>query len=95
MCKVFLISFLSVFIITISTTAFEDLNTNDIKLVYKLNARQFELQLGYCNSFDSLIINKLYSERKNIYKLANHVINCNKMDKESIAKKIITFYEKY
>ena len=64
MHRVFLISFLSVFITTISTTAFEDSNTNDIKLNYKLNARQFELQLDYCNSFDSFIINKLYSEKQ-------------------------------
>lgn len=40
-------------------------------------------------------INKLYDERKNIYKLANHKINCNYLSKESIAKKIITLYEKY
>ena len=40
-------------------------------------------------------INKLYDERKNIYKLANHKINCDNLSKESIAKKIITFYEKY
>ena len=40
-------------------------------------------------------INKLYDERKNIYKLANHKINCDNQNKESIAKKIITFYEKY
>ena len=40
-------------------------------------------------------INKLYSERKNIYKLANHRINCNNLNKENIAKKIIIFYEKY
>ena len=40
-------------------------------------------------------INKLYSERKNIYKLANHRINCNNLDKKNIAKKIISFYEKY
>ena len=40
-------------------------------------------------------INKLYDERKNIYKLANHKINCNNLSKESIAKKIITLYEKY
>ena len=40
-------------------------------------------------------INKLYSERKNIYKLANHKINCNNLDIENIAKKIIIFYEKY
>ena len=40
-------------------------------------------------------INKLYDDRKNIYKLANHRINCDNLSKESIAKKIITFYEKY
>lgn len=81
MHKIFLISFLSVIITTISTTAFEDLNTNDIKLNYKLNARQFELQLDYCNSFDSFIVNKLYSEKKielnyldNLVKKKNRVI---------------------
>ena len=40
-------------------------------------------------------INKLYDDRKNIYKLANHKINCNNLGKKNIAKKIITFYEKY
>ena len=40
-------------------------------------------------------INELYSERKNIYKLANHKIDCDNLDKENIAKKIIIFYEKY
>ena len=40
-------------------------------------------------------INHLYSQRKNIYKLANYRINCDKLDKENIAKKIIIFYEKY
>ena len=40
-------------------------------------------------------INKLYDDRKNIYKLANHRINCNNLSKKNIAKKIITFYDKY
>ena len=40
-------------------------------------------------------INELYSNRKNIYKLANHKIDCNDLDKKNIAKKIISFYEKY
>ncbi len=40
-------------------------------------------------------INKLYDVRKNIYKMANHKINCDNLSKEKIAKKIITFYEKY
>ena len=40
-------------------------------------------------------INKLYLERKNIYKLANHKINCDNLSKEETAKKIIIFYEKH
>tara|TARA_Y100000590_G_scaffold439687_1_gene564059 strand:- start:1782 stop:2291 length:510 start_codon:yes stop_codon:yes gene_type:complete len=40
-------------------------------------------------------INELYSERKNIYELANHKLGCDNLDKEEIAKKIIIFYEKH
>jgi len=40
-------------------------------------------------------LSELYSERKNIYKLANHKINCDKLTKENIIKKIIEIYEKY
>ena len=40
-------------------------------------------------------INKLYNDRKNIYKLANHKINCDNLNRVDIAKEIITFYEKY
>ena len=40
-------------------------------------------------------INRLYSQRKNIYKLANHRVDCKNLDKESIAKKVIIFYEEY
>ena len=40
------------------------------------------------------IIKKLYDERKNIYKLAKHKINCDNLSKEIILKKIITIYEK-
>ena len=39
-------------------------------------------------------INKLYTERKNIYKLANYKINCDNLSKDNIAEKIIAFYEK-
>jgi len=39
------------------------------------------------------IIKKLYLKRKNIYKLANYKINCNKMTKDEIVKKIIFYYE--
>ena len=31
-------------------------------------------------------INQLYAERKNIYKLANHRINCNNLSKKDIVK---------
>ena len=37
---------------------------------------------------------KLYAKRKSIYKLANHRINCEGLNKEEVAKKIIFFYEK-
>ena len=40
------------------------------------------------------IINKLYSERKDIYKLADHKIFCGHLNKEIVANKIIAFYEK-
>jgi len=40
-------------------------------------------------------ITELYAERKNIYKLANHQIACDKLSKENIAEKIIALYEKY
>ena len=41
------------------------------------------------------IIKKLYSERKNIYKLAKYKINCNNLAKGVIAEKIKFFYENY
>ncbi len=41
------------------------------------------------------MINKLYMERKNIYKLAKHKVNCDKLSKQDVVKKIITIYEKY
>ena len=41
------------------------------------------------------VINKLYEDRKSIYKLANYKINCNNLSKKNIAKKIITLYEKH
>jgi len=40
------------------------------------------------------MINKLYAQREKIYKLANHRINCEGLNKEEVAKKIIFFYEK-
>ena len=40
-------------------------------------------------------ITELYAKRKNIYKLANHQIACDKLSKKNIAEKIIALYEKY
>ena len=40
-------------------------------------------------------LTKLYAERKDIYKLANHKIACDKLSKKNIAEKIIALYEKY
>ena len=41
------------------------------------------------------ILKELYDERKKIYKLANHKIICDKLNKEKLAKKIIALYGKY
>ena len=41
------------------------------------------------------ILKELYDKRKKIYKLANHKIICDKLNKEKLAKKIIALYEKY
>ena len=41
------------------------------------------------------VMRKIYVERRNIYKLAHHKINCNNLTKKNIAKKIIIFYEKH
>ena len=40
-------------------------------------------------------INKLYNDRKNIYKLADYKINCINLNKQNIAEKIIVFYENH
>ena len=44
---------------------------------------------------NKITINKLYEERKNIYKLANYKINCSELDKKNIIEKIVIFYEKH
>tara|TARA_B100000029_G_scaffold511969_1_gene607353 strand:+ start:825 stop:1334 length:510 start_codon:yes stop_codon:yes gene_type:complete len=40
-------------------------------------------------------IKEIYNKRKDIYKLADHKINCDNLSKENIVKKIINIYEKY
>ena len=39
------------------------------------------------------IIKKIYQERKKIYRLANHKIKCDKMNKPNLIGKIISLYE--
>ena len=41
------------------------------------------------------ILKDLYDKRKKIYKLANHKIICDKLNKEKLAEKIIALYGKY
>ena len=40
-------------------------------------------------------LKQLYAERKNIYELANHKIECSRLSKKHIVDKIIEIYEKY
>jgi len=40
-------------------------------------------------------LKELYSKRKNIYKLSNHKIVCDKLTKKNIVEKIGIIYEKY
>jgi len=43
---------------------------------------------------NQLMLEKIYKERKNVYKLANHKIDCDVFNRENIVKKIIEIYEK-
>ena len=38
---------------------------------------------------------EIFTERKDIYKLADHKITCDKLSKDNIVEKIIVLYEKY
>ena len=66
-----------------------DVNLNTLNKRVKWN--QNRPLLNKKNSQNA--INKLYSERKNIYKLADFKLNCNNLSKENIVKKIISYYE--
>ena len=55
-----------------------------------------EIKLEKIKDKESQIqINKLYAQRKNIYKLAKYRINCNNLSKEDIAKKTKLGHEYY
>ena len=74
-----------------SVSVWLDINLKILNKRVKWNKKRPLLNEG-----DSQVkINKLYAERKNIYKLANYKINCDNLSKENIANKIIVFYEKW
>jgi len=66
----------------------------DLNILYKRVKSNKKRPLLDKNNNHS-IIKKLYTERRNIYKLANHKINCNNLNKNNIVKMIIDLYEKY
>ena len=74
-----------------SLTFWLDLNLKTITQRVKWNKKRPLLKQQNVEE----IIKKLYSKRKNIYKLAKYKINCNKMTKEEIAEKIIFYYESH
>tara|TARA_B110000003_G_C16554430_1_gene497904 strand:- start:352 stop:861 length:510 start_codon:yes stop_codon:yes gene_type:complete len=67
-----------------------DINLKTINKRIKWNKKRPLLQ----GEDTQLVINKIYAERKSIYNLAKYKINCNDLKKESIVKKIISYYEK-
>ena len=68
-----------------------DLNLKTIALRTKWNNRRPLLKSNNNNK----ILKELYRQRKKFYKLADHKINCGKLNKNNLAKKIIELYEKY
>ena len=79
-------------ILKYSVSIWLDTNLRTLNKRVKWNKKRPLIDLDKEDS--QIKINKLYAERKNIYKLANFRINCNNLSKENIANKIIVFYEK-
>ena len=67
------------------------LNVN-LETIYKRLKNSKTRPLLNNNNHDGL--NKLFLERKKIYSLANHKINCDNLDVNKISNKIIKLYEK-
>ena len=63
-------------------------NSTIIKRIFKSKKRPIAFK---ASSFE---INKLITDRSKIYSLANYKINCEKLSKNMIIKKIINIYEK-
>ena len=62
---------------------------NEILIKRIINSKKRPLAMKL-NSFE---INKLILKRSKIYKLSDYKINCDKLDKDQIVKKIIKLYE--
>ena len=59
MRNIFVFTFLSFLLASITTTAFEDdTKVSSPKIVYKLNAELDDLVLNYCSSYDSYTVNR-------------------------------------
>ncbi|MBD1147283.1 glucosaminidase domain-containing protein [Pelagibacterales bacterium SAG-MED31] len=83
MRNLFLFTFLSFFLTSIATTAFEDDSKNNKKIIYKLNANLDDLVLNYCTTYDSYTVNRLYSQKK----ILNEKFNTNKSNKFLVSLK--------
>ncbi len=64
MRNLFIFTFISFLLASITTTAFEDDKENNLSIVYKLNANLDDLVLNYCTTYDSYTVNRLYSQKK-------------------------------
>ena len=59
MHNIFIFTFLSFLLASITTTAFEDdTKVSSPKIVYKLNADLDDLVLNYCSTYDSYTVNR-------------------------------------
>jgi len=67
MRNLFLFTFLSFLLASITTTAFEEVRKNkniNINIVYKFNTNLDDLVLNYCTTYDAYTVNRLYSQKK-------------------------------
>ena len=77
----------------------DDILKNSISIWLDLNIKTINRRVKWSNKRPLLKEKKLeklknlYEERKKIYKLANHKIECAKLSKKNIVKKIIELYE--
>ena len=67
-----------------------DLNLKTLNKRIKWNKKRPLLDKENSNK----IIKKLFTERKDVYELADYKINCNRLTKNDIINKIISIYEK-